>query len=280
MSNINTKNNNLEPVGCYNNKLNNKLYKIDHKNNNFTMNDCINHANDNKYLCNKGESSCQYFSYNKSTKECLVGGKILDDIELEKYNKSSPCNNPIYITPEVSTNNGDPYGTLKSREKIAIEKRLKELEKLKKTINTKIDDMNINLDSIKFNKSVDQILKDKKYKNDIEKSNKTVNKTFKSIDKNKNLNNRLITTIYTNNNLINDTESNLNKSEKIIKENIKKIVDLNNEISTLNQQITQNNEKTNMSEIIIKNMKLILGFLFLGIIILTVLIGIKYRSEE
>lgn len=280
MSNINIINNNLEPVGCYSDKLKDKLHKIDHKNRNFSMNDCINHANDNKYLCNNGESGCQYFSYNKSTRECLVGGKILDDIEFEKYNSNNPCNQPIYITPELTTNNGDPYGTLKSREKISIEKRLKDLEKLKKTINTKIDDMNVNLDSIKFNKSVDQILKEKKYKDNIEKSNKTADKTFKWIDKDKNLNNRLTTTIDTNNNLINDTESNLNKSDKIIKENIKKIVDLNNEISTLNQQITQNNDKTNMSEMIIKNMKLILGALFLAIIIITVFLGLKFRLKE
>ena len=103
MSNINIINNNLEPVGCYSDKLKENLHKIDHKNRNFSMNDCINHANDNKYLCNNGESGCQYFSYNKSTRECLVGGKILDDIEFEKYNSNNPCNQPIYITPELTT---------------------------------------------------------------------------------------------------------------------------------------------------------------------------------
>lgn len=261
--------NNIIKIGCYNDNIKDKFHTIDHNKTNFTLSDCIEHAYENKHCPDK--KMCNYIAFNKNNSNCLIGGSDLDTITFE----NKKCNIPIYLTPSKDFNDNDPDSIIKKRNINSINEKIKNLKENEKKTNLNLNYLNNYKKAIKNNTTVEDIVNNKKsddnYKSAIKLSDGYIKDSNEAVNKHINLNEKTAFN-YT---YLSKEKERLEEKTNIIKTNVNKIVNLNNSISTISQEINNNNILSIVRDKFIFNLKLLLWGGLLTLFGLIVYLGIK-----
>ena len=261
--------NNIIKIGCYNDDIKNKFHNIDHNKSVFSLSDCIEHAYGNKHCGDK--KMCNYIAFNNNNNKCYVGGSELDNIKFE----NKKCNFPIYLTPSKETNDNDPDSIIKKRMLYSIDEKIQNLKEKKNKTNLNLNYLNNYKYAINNNTTIDKVInkqkKNNNYKTNVELGKEYVQNSNDAVKKHSDL---YIQTEFKGTYLTKEKERLLEK-KNIIKDNLNKIVNLNNSISTISQEINNNNTLSFVRDKFIFNLKLLLWGVLLTLFVFIVYLCIK-----